>query len=757
MSTFALRISMFFVALIAMAARAPAQSLSEPLLTALESLRAGKATPGQRALLFQNNALLNNARLNGWMADGHYQAMQRDFAGLNEGFARLAAKMAGAELTVQTPTSARFSPGTDSDYIAKLTAKNAVGQIEAIQQNYNKLVNAWRQKCLVPEGMAYKPYPNWHRRLDVDFMADPHTVSNEQFKAIKGINNGAYGRREAAEYERITRMKDGPSVGESHIREYALEMQEQIAKKRAQMARFQANPSLLHDRVERGKLQQLMAMEQKYVERLESVATRIRNQERLRYPEPFRRPEIKVSLKDGVFAFEQRSTSAAARGAIRAPGSFNSSAVGSALTRNSAARAIQDLADAMAEAHAQNPRAWPNAAKTIAAISSELSPAEKGQLIERMIRKESRGGKTMAREVAIEMRRPVAASPSGFQKLDGALRKAFGVTENLSEMGETRQKLNLAAHRALSGLDKLGKVGVALEVLNAAKEGREYAFQIAKAIDRTTTDAEATEAFKQAQAAAYRLAKSGGMGALFLKVPTLGAMYGAARLGHDGARWLLENTETGQFIDRSVAECFDRGLERSTATYDQVLAYFGGQSSGMVLAAQPTKLEASYLQGIKEGRIKLAAGYTSVQLISAVRAGDKALVNRMLAKATPAARPTDNQGYMAWVNDVGWIHVGTVESFRARSERRSEIWGGMSSEPQVKSPLLGGRTFDKIDDAMSALAGQIGGSIVKRFSSLASPWQYYDAGDKHVGFEIVRHPAFKSAVESADRRAASRG
>ena len=54
--------------------------LSPPLTQALEAVRTGKVTEGQRALLFQNNDRINQVRLNGWITDGHYQAAQNDFA-----------------------------------------------------------------------------------------------------------------------------------------------------------------------------------------------------------------------------------------------------------------------------------------------------------------------------------------------------------------------------------------------------------------------------------------------------------------------------------------------------------------------------------------------------------------------------------------------------------------------------------------------------------------------------------------------------
>ncbi len=743
------------VCLLAVAGPARGQYVSDPLLTALEALRQGKATPGQRALLFQNNGLLNNARLNGWICDPHYQAMQSDYAHVNQTHAKAAAEAAGAEFHVQKRTSSGFSPGTDSDYIVKVTSKDPVGQIKAIQANYDKLVNAWREKCLRAEGMEFKPYREWYKKLDVDFMADPKTVTAEQFKAIKELNNGAYANRDAAEYERITRLGAGEQVGSAEVTGYAKEMLGQIAKKQRQMERFRANPSLMNDPFERGEMQKLMAMEQKYVERLETMAERLRNQERLQHPAPFKRPEIKVTLKDGRYVFQQEPVSVAAKGALRKPGNFGTSAIGSALTRNSISRGIADLADALAEAAVKNPKKWPGAAKNIAEITAELAPSEKGAILERLVRRETRGGKAMARDVAVEMRRQdmaAKAPASRLAQLDAGLRGAFGVTEGLSEMGQARQAFNKMAQKALGGLDRINKTMVAVQVASALKDGRDYAFYIAMATDPATPDAQANEAFRKAQEAANRLTTTGMMGVVFTKVPTLGAVYMAGSFGYDGTRWILENTETGQVIDRTVTDFFDQGIQNAEITYDKVLAYFGGEGAG----ADPQQaIDAAWIKAFQTGKQKLVPGATVKEFIAALHKGDKALMTKMLVQATPAVRNTDNQGYVAWTNDVGWIHVGTIESFRKPSAKGSEIWGGLSRDPMTYSVLLGGKSFETFDDAVRAIAPVIGPGVVRKNAALASPSVYYKSGEQMVGFEIVRHPSFKGYIEAADRRTGS--
>ncbi len=56
------------------------------MLAAIDAMERGVHTDAQRGLLFQNNDVINRARMNGWITDHAYQAVQKDYAGLNEKF-----------------------------------------------------------------------------------------------------------------------------------------------------------------------------------------------------------------------------------------------------------------------------------------------------------------------------------------------------------------------------------------------------------------------------------------------------------------------------------------------------------------------------------------------------------------------------------------------------------------------------------------------------------------------------------------------
>ncbi len=71
------------------------------------------------------------------------------------------------------------------------------------------------------------------------------------------------------------------------------------------------------------------------------------------------------------------------------------------------------------------------------------------------------------------------------------------------------------------------------------------------------------------------------------------------------------------------------------------------------------------------------------------------------------------------------------------------------------SVVLGGKSFETFDDAVSALASSIGPGVVRKTVAVASPSVYYKSGELMVGFELVRHPSFKGYIEAADRRTGS--
>ena len=189
--------------------------LSPQVMTALDAAELGVATSEQRALLFSQNDKINRAALNGWVTDGRYQAAQRDFAALNRGFAENAAREESAGFTQQESQPGKkgtASPGTDSDYIIKVDSPE---QVKRIQESYNRRINSF----LAEHGVAAES-GTWHKQLDTDFMADPNHVSQGDFEKIAKLNNDAYRRREAAQYEAIIRAEIPGKVSPEQFRAY---------------------------------------------------------------------------------------------------------------------------------------------------------------------------------------------------------------------------------------------------------------------------------------------------------------------------------------------------------------------------------------------------------------------------------------------------------------------------------------------------------------------------------------------------------
>ena len=562
-----------------------AQYLTPQLSAAIEASRMGKATPGQSALLFQNNAVINEAALNGWIPDSSYQAVQTDYAKTNAKIAQRSAEAAGAKFEVQKSTSSTYSPGTDSDFIVEAKSSDPVGQIAEMQDNYNKNVNSYLEETLKSEGMEFKPRNDWHNRLDVDFMADPKHVTDAQFRKIAKLNNDAYKRREAASFEKSSRANDGTVVTAEEFAAYTEEMKDFTRKKQTMMEAVRRDPTKLNDPSVMADYQRLMAQEQKYISRIESANDILRKQEGLHVkPQPKGPPVYEMHVNpDGTATLRKRPVgSVASRGSKRSFTNRIETMNASALADNSLNRAVSEMANSMAEAAAKNPTRWPNSGAQIAEIADGLSPAAKGQLIERI---KLEHGADAAKNVAAEMRQRAAMKPqppvkgpfkTAFQQVDNSLKTALNVTDDLSELRGVRRTLNQGAASALGGLDKLSKVGVALEMKNAADNARTYVNSIQGAMDPNITDEEADVLFQRANDAAWSMAKNGTLGALSEAVPTFGAMYAGWSIGYDGTRYVLESTETGRLIDRKAEEYFDRHQRAAAITADRLVEFLGG-------------------------------------------------------------------------------------------------------------------------------------------------------------------------------------
>ncbi len=265
---------LFIILIFAVAATIPSfaegpQRLSPEVHEALRAMAAGKATTRQEALLFANNDAINKARIAKQIPDAQYQSAQRRFKEMNYEFAEKAAKSVGAEFEVQKSKTIRSQPGTDSDYITKVESSQ---QIADMQANYDKQVN----ELLQQNNITSVDRADWHNKLDTDFMADPKGVSQAEFERIAEINNDAYKRRAAAEWEYKSRNPEAGPISQHETKEYIKEMEDFRNKKNSQIEEIQGRGNIESGSLDEGKLIQKQAQQQKYDSRIGDADARYR-------------------------------------------------------------------------------------------------------------------------------------------------------------------------------------------------------------------------------------------------------------------------------------------------------------------------------------------------------------------------------------------------------------------------------------------------------------------------------------------------
>ena len=590
-------IVIFLLAVIIQAPSASATILSIDELEALAALRYGSATSAQKALLFSRNDAVNRAAIQGYITDDLYQHAQREFAGTNQRLARDAALEAGAEFRVQTASSATYSPGTDSDYITKITDPDQVVQM---QDGYNRRINAYLKK----NGLSTNR-TDWHVQLDTDFMADPGGVTDAQFRTIAKLNNDAYRRRTAALYEAVSRAPDGTRVPPELFTGYAEEMKEFIAKKQKLLARMRQNPQMLQQPSFQAEFHRLMAQEQKYISRIEGSNVLLRGQRGLAPIQSLDDVALYTVRKadDGTWHL-LRDPSIAKLGSKRAAALFRTTATANAVARNSLENAIERLAQSMAEASLRDPDFARAAARDIATLLSDFPPARRGSFIDAIARSQ---GDDVARDIVEAMRAQqraaLLAGKSGLRRWAGRMLNALRVA------------------------------GVAYDLYAAGSAMHEYVTALQGALDPDVTDADAEALFAKAEAAGARMALAGGLGALFEAYPTVALAMGEFALVNYGTRWVLENTETGKRFDLAVADLFDRHWQAAERFSCDVREFFGFESECERLRAIDQKLLAAVLGGIREGRWQLADGMTMLDVINAIRAGKYNEIDQIVVHA----------------------------------------------------------------------------------------------------------------------------
>ena len=230
----------------------------------------------QMNVLRRNNDVINRMASQGELPNDVYQKVQTDFSKFNQTRASIAAHDAGLNLQQQKSTKTEYAPQTDSDYIHRdLNPKRPVDprQINMARDNYNDRMN---------QELGTKDV-DYAKKFDTDFMADPRGMTAEDFTKVAKLNNDAYTRRGAAEYEFNKRA--GKPITEPQSQEYLREMQDMYNKKQGQAEHYgeeavkahAGDPEIMQPATKSldAQLLQKAQLETKYTERVNQEADRL--------------------------------------------------------------------------------------------------------------------------------------------------------------------------------------------------------------------------------------------------------------------------------------------------------------------------------------------------------------------------------------------------------------------------------------------------------------------------------------------------
>jgi len=625
-------VAAMLVGLFALPARA------DPLLTpeVREALRAqsmNMATSQQSALLFANNDAVNLARLNGGVSDIEYQAAQKDFARLNAGMARDAATDENARFDKQKSKSARYSPGTDSDYILGVESAD---QVKRIQKNYNQRVNAFLERNGVPGGRE-----DWHRTLDVDFMADPRKVSQAEFEEIAKVNNAAYRRREAAEFEKISRANDGSRVTPAHYRAYAEEMRDFVQHKQELLDELRRDPEILKDERKAAEFHLLMAQEQKYVERV-AVANQILRAQQGLPPSDSYEPRYTVETDaDGNNVLRKAvrdpdgavlGETLAELGAKRSPENFRVTAQADSVAKNSINRALTELAESMAEAGAKNWNYRRLAPEMMASLTQNMSAAEKGAILDRV---KGKYGDAAAASLAAAMRGESSLfAATSLKDLDRRITAKFET--DLSGATRVRQGFNEQASKALGALETVGRLKSYYDTAQLARSVIEL---MQKAVDPSLSAAERAKVQAELDTNFWSLMENHGFSMVLQQMPTVAAFYGTWSLAYDGTTLILQNTQTGQRLNAAAAAYADDNMRAADAFGADMREYLGLDTDRAHQEAVYQNLLLKILGQIPS-RYRLREGMTAKDIGDALRDRDIVrLRNELIISTAQAPSP----------------------------------------------------------------------------------------------------------------------
>lgn len=409
----------------------------DTLLDAMYAFNRDNATEKQKALILQKNSVINQMRIKGQLSDSTYQKTQNYYSTFVQDLGEKICKQNGTTMVVQKrDLSKSYDAGTDSDFITNATS---VEQVKSIQSDFNKEFEAH----LIDKGLDIPKGKNWTAVNDIDFMVNPDGVDRKTFAKIAKIQNDAYSNPDAARYEIKTRNGEQPTLKE--IAAYKDEMDKFINKKKQksidisqELMQMKENPNFNKKgtkewkkrQLKEAKLQQINAQNSKYQDRsinannkmAEALGVDISSSE-LPNKAKTRAPNLEISAQKRAIL---SSTANASNKHLSSQSKLNEAL----------------LLSVQATAEPENAK---EIHKRLSKVTSELSPSQKGEFVERI--KNTQG---VSRETVKSVNQTLKQqSPNSLHVKTSKLAKvggAFGLVGDIMSINEQLGKASRGEH-----------------------------------------------------------------------------------------------------------------------------------------------------------------------------------------------------------------------------------------------------------------------------------------------------------------------
>jgi hypothetical protein len=648
---------------------------------AAQAVANGTATPQQRALAFRSNFDLNMMAEQGEISLPDYQKVQNVFSQQAQEIMKAAAQDAGLGFepqAVDPNKPATPKPGTDVDgHLIRrpgapdqqITAKDVANA----RQSFNDRVNAY----LKENGLDSLENPS--RQLKADNMPAEAITPQEERAASNYINKDggtAYSDPVAAVVEGYLRV-GGQKPSLVDWARYVSEQQRQIMNHdhtdhltdaiSSGSNAEEGTQEYIDVQNKKGEVQLEAEQTGKYQERINRAATAAGKQSGAPAELPTN-PDVDGHLTPtkGRAASERVTQN-------RGPGMENDAAIVDSLRENTTLRNTESFVDTVARIAKQNPELRAEANEAIAEATRNLSPSQRGAIVERIGSDAALGGENAASQLAEAMRnnpvpdtgqqlnskltQPAPAEPEAPQlgarsegkpgnivsTIDEAAGNAIGVGELGAEAGIARQGLNTLGGGAAMVL------GTALTAKQLGQNIGEYAEGISRGMDANTTDKEANQGFQQAQNAANSTAILGTVGAAAAASPVIigGTLTGIGV--YQGTRHVLENTETGKKVDAAVLNAMDGAMQKGEAASEGIKSALGVETQQQRDQNQLDALRAAFERALARGDISIKDGHTKEELMELLSHTDAsnfqaslgAVVERHPAPPDTTEKPAD--------------------------------------------------------------------------------------------------------------------